>query len=66
LIQAWSAAGVQPQARPPKCTGGGKIPSAIRRYTVARLKAVMRITSAMRKKAGAAVIGCGTPTPGFR
>lgn len=38
----------QAEARPPKWTGAGKRPSAMRRYIVDRLSAVMRITSRKR------------------
>jgi hypothetical protein len=42
------------QARPPRCTGAGKRPAAMRRYRVGRLSAVMRRTSRIRKNAGVA------------
>src|SRR6202007_2409484 len=53
VIHACSAAEGQPQARPPGCTGGGNLRAAIRRYNVGRLRAVIRRTSRIRKKAGA-------------
>lgn len=53
-IQVCNALCDHAQARPPRCTGAGKRPAAMRRYRVGRLSAVMRRTSRMRKNAGVA------------
>ena len=42
----------QPHTRPPKCTGGGNLPAAIRRYNVGRVSEVKWSTSRNRKYAG--------------
>jgi hypothetical protein len=54
----------QPHARPPRCTGGGNLPAAIRRYNVGRVSEVKCSTSRSRKYAGIVSVACSAfPLP---